>query len=55
MKDDMIMGTSVSNPPERNVSGKIKNELMFNVLEHEMTKNEKIEKQKEDYLIKGKE
>lgn len=55
MKDDMIMGTSVSNPPERNVSRKVKDELMFNVLQHEMTAGERIEKQKEDYLIKGKE
>ncbi|GED68882.1 hypothetical protein BRE01_25840 [Brevibacillus reuszeri] len=55
MKDDMIMGTPISNPPERNVSRKVKDELMFNVLEHDMTADEKNKKQKEDYLIKGKE
>lgn len=50
MKDDLIMGRPASKPPEQEISRKVKDELMFNVLEKEMESAEKTEKQKDDYL-----
>ncbi|MGG1660653.1 hypothetical protein [Brevibacillus sp. NRS-1366] len=53
MKDDLIMGRPASKPPEKEISRKVKDQLLYNVLEQEMQSAETAIKQKNDYL-KGK-
>ncbi|MDC0762385.1 hypothetical protein HPY28_25645 [Brevibacillus sp. HB1.2] len=53
MEQDSVMSTSVPNHQEKGISRKVKDELMYQVLEKEMTTVEQEKKIKDDYL-KGK-
>ncbi|MFS0553643.1 hypothetical protein [Brevibacillus sp. 179-C9.3 HS] len=53
MEQDSVMSTSVPNHQEKEISRKVKDELMYQVLEKDMTTVEQEKKVKDDYL-KGK-
>ncbi|MED1781743.1 hypothetical protein P4V43_07890 [Brevibacillus fortis] len=53
MEQDSLTSTSVPNHQEKEISRKVKDELMYQVLEKEMTTDEQEKKLKDDYL-KGK-
>ncbi|MGF9905733.1 hypothetical protein [Brevibacillus porteri] len=53
MEQDSVSSSSVPNHQEKGISRHVKDELMFQVLEKEMTTAEQEKKLKDDYL-KGK-
>ncbi|WP_409175689.1 hypothetical protein [Brevibacillus fortis] len=53
MEQDSLMSSSVPNHQEKGISRHVKDELMYQVLEKDMTTVEQEKKLKDDYL-KGK-
>ncbi|MFF0829092.1 hypothetical protein ACFYU8_19665 [Brevibacillus sp. NPDC003359] len=53
MEQDSVMSSSVPNHQEKGISRHVKEELMYSVLEKDMTTDEQEKKLKDDYL-KGK-
>lgn len=53
MEQDSVVSSSVPNHQEKGISRRVKDELMYQVLEKDMTTVEQEKKLKDDYL-KGK-
>ncbi|MED1723080.1 hypothetical protein [Brevibacillus parabrevis] len=50
MEHDSLMSSSLAGEEQQEIPGEVKDQLMFNVLEKEMTTEEKEKKAKDEYL-----
>ncbi|MGN7469496.1 hypothetical protein [Brevibacillus sp. SAFN-007a] len=50
MEHDSLMSSGLAGEEQTEIPGKVKDQLMFNVLEKEMTNAEKEKKAKDEYL-----